>query len=643
MGGLAPALAPAQKEGTPLLQRGPSPLHPDVLGTAWEQLQALVRIPAAADLPAAWVLGAVLAGGILVGLVLGLALRRGLARVVRAGAGKAGPSRWILLLRGLAGALRRRAFSLTVPLALVAVIEIMGARSVAAGFLAETALLLLLIYRLGIGLFPVLVRPFESDGLERRLADPAIQHLWHAGRGLFALTAVVAFLGIAAETLTLPRELRGAVTLAVALAAAWVLWILRRGEGWRHLAADAEGHIPPLRAVAIGLGRLAGAAVALALPLLAAAGYQALAGFLLFNLLVSVLVLLAAGALATGLGRGVHRLGRMRPPEPLAPVVTPERLSAAFQIAAALARGVVLLAGLVGVLALWGLPVGAVWAGLEPLLFGFPVGQYELSLVALAAAIAVAVGTFYVGRRVRTSLRDRLLARLSTDPGLRNSMASLAYYAVVVLGLLIAVSVAGFDLTNLAIIAGALSVGIGFGLQNIVNNFISGLILLFERPIKVGDVVEYQKQWAEVLEIRVRSTVVRTYDRAELIVPNSELVSSTVTNWTHSDYRVRIIIPVSVAFGSDTHLVRDLLLQAVNEHPNTYADPPPYVLFREFGEGALSFEVRFYTHLENYLSIQSDIRFRIDELFREHGVTIPFPQRDVHLYGQGPGPEGAPA
>ncbi len=313
--------------------------------------------------------------------------------------------------------------------------------------------------------------------------------------------------------------------------------------------------------------------------------------------------------------------------------MTPARLSVAARLAAVLVRGLVLAGGLLAVLALWRFPLASAWAALEPLLFGFRVGRFELSLVALAAAVGVAIATFYVGRWVRTSLRDRVLARLSSDPGLRSSMASLAYYVVVVLGLLIAVSVAGFDLTNLAIIAGALSVGIGFGLQNIVNNFVSGLILLFERPIKVGDVVEYQGRWAEVLEIRVRSTVVRTYDRAELIVPNSELVSSTVTNWTHSDFRVRIILPVGVAYGSDTALVRDLLLQAVTEQPKTYAEPAPYVLFREFGDSALGFEVRFYTHLDNYLTIQSDVRFRIDELFREHGVTIPFPQRDVHLRG----------
>ena len=138
--------------------------------------------------------------------------------------------------------------------------------------------------------------------------------------------------------------------------------------------------------------------------------------------------------------------------------------------------------------------------------------------------------------------------------------------------------------------------------------------------------------WAEVEEIRVRSTIVRTYDRAELIVPNSDLVSTTVTNWTHSDYRIRIILKIGVAYGSDTAQVRDLLLQAATEHPHVEADPEPVVLFRDFGDSALLFELRCFTHLDYYLSAASDLRFRVDELFREHGITIPFPQRDVHFF-----------
>ncbi|MFB6260152.1 MAG: mechanosensitive ion channel family protein, partial [Thiohalorhabdaceae bacterium] len=130
---------------------------------------------------------------------------------------------------------------------------------------------------------------------------------------------------------------------------------------------------------------------------------------------------------------------------------------------------------------------------------------------------------------------------------------------------------------------------------------------------------------------KVRSTHIQTYDRADLIVPNSELVSSTVTNWTHRGQTARVILPVGVAYGSDTRLVRALLLQAAAEHSQVRADPEPMVLFRDFGDSALAFELRCFTDVDHYLGVPSDIRFRIDQLFREHGVTIPFPQRDVHL------------
>ncbi|MFW6191506.1 MAG: mechanosensitive ion channel family protein, partial [Thiohalospira sp.] len=269
---------------------------------------------------------------------------------------------------------------------------------------------------------------------------------------------------------------------------------------------------------------------------------------------------------------------------------------------------------------------------------GFEVGGHEISLIALIAAVVVLVLAFQVGRWSRQKLRDGLLPGFTEDAGLRNSIASLGYYAVLVLGVLLAIGVAGFDLTNLAIVAGALSVGIGFGLQNVVNNFVSGLILLFERPVRVGDVIDYQGTWATVEEIKVRSTHIRTFDQADLIVPNSELVSSTVTNWSHSGEQARVIVDVQVAYGSDTRRVHDLLHQVATEHPQVDAEPAPTVLFRDFGDSALIFQLRCFTHLDNYLGVPSDLRFRIDELFRENGITIPFPQRDVHLHSADPVP-----
>jgi len=627
-----------------VVQEGPYPWAPETLRTAWKQVVAIATIRPAWGLPTAsevyWGLGS----GLVAGLLLGWGLRRAARRW--AGAHRPSPhhSRLRFLGAGLAEAVRDRAFSLTIPATLVAILEGMQARELPFMFFLEVGLGLFAAYRFGVVLFPVLLRPFESDDFSERLAKPGVQGLWNAGRSLFAVTVILAFLFIAHRAFPLPEELQAVLILLLTLLTLPPLWGLRDRQGWRWIGGAQPGApLSPMRELALGLARLLLAVTALGLPTIALAGHHRLAGFLLLNLLTSVLLLLVVGALASGLSRTVAHFKRSPPPTSLAPFLTYSRQSNLVELLALLVRGVILFLGLLGVLALWQFPLERAWGSIRPVLFGFRIGQYEFSLVGLAAALGVFLLVFYLGRWLRSGLHYRVLPRFTPDAGLRNSIASLVFYTVLVVGALLAISVAGFDLTNLAIIAGALSVGIGFGLQNIINNFVSGLILLFERPIKVGDVVEYQKQWAEVLHIRVRSTVVRTYDWAELIVPNSELVSSTVTNWTHSDYRSRLIIHVGVAYGSDTALVRNLLKQTAEEHPQIYPDPVPLVLFRDFGDSALLFELRCFTHLDYILTAPSDLRFRIDELFREHGIAIPFPQRDVHFYGSDGPPAPTPA
>ena len=196
-------------------------------------------------------------------------------------------------------------------------------------------------------------------------------------------------------------------------------------------------------------------------------------------------------------------------------------------------------------------------------------------------------------------------------------------------------SAAGFDFSNIAIIAGALSVGIGFGLQNIVNNFVSGLILLFERPIRKGDWIQVGATEGVVKNIQIRSTVIQTFDRSDVIVPNSELISGQVTNWVLSSTTGRAIIPIGVAYGTDTEKVRDILMGIAED--NEYISksgfvPKPIVLFRAFGDSSLNFELRvFLYNIDNRLSVISDINFAIDKAFREQGIEIPFPQRDLHV------------
>jgi small-conductance mechanosensitive channel len=204
------------------------------------------------------------------------------------------------------------------------------------------------------------------------------------------------------------------------------------------------------------------------------------------------------------------------------------------------------------------------------------------------------------------------------------------------------------EFTNLAIIAGALSVGIGFGLQNIVNNFVSGLILLIERPIRTGDWIVVGSTEGYVKKISIRSTQIQTFDRADVIVPNSELISGQVTNWMLSDPWGRVRVPVGVAYGSDTTRVMQILVDAANKHPqvmNNYPGiPEPRVLFIGFGDSSLDFELRCVIRdVDRRLQTRSDLYLAIDTAFREAGIEIPFPQRDLHFRNALPAETVTPA
>ena len=219
--------------------------------------------------------------------------------------------------------------------------------------------------------------------------------------------------------------------------------------------------------------------------------------------------------------------------------------------------------------------------------------------------------------------------------GARDALVTIMGYILFIIAIMAGLSAAGFDFGNIAIIAGALSVGIGFGLQNIVNNFVSGLILLFERPIRKGDWIEVGGTEGYVKDIHIRSTIIQTFDRSDVIVPNSELISNQVTNWVLSSKSGRAIVPVGVAYGTDTGKVREILLAIAEENTQVAkvsSMPKPVVLFREFGDSSLNFELRVFLHnVDSRLGIISDLNFAIDKAFKEAGIEIPFPQRDLHV------------
>jgi len=260
------------------------------------------------------------------------------------------------------------------------------------------------------------------------------------------------------------------------------------------------------------------------------------------------------------------------------------------------------------------------------------IGKISFSLINLVYAFIALVLTHMLTKVWRYLIGEKVLVDSGLETGLQDSIITITVYTLWVFGILISLHIFGFGTTTLALAFGALGIGLGFGLQNIFNNFISGIILLFERPIQVGDDVEINGTWATVKKINVRATVVQTYDNASLIIPNSEFISAQVTNWSFKDKRLRRHIEVGVAYGSDIELVRSTLLEIAAHTKNVLKNPKPDVIFRDFGDSALLFRLRIWTDIDNMLIVETAIRFDIDRLFKERGIVIAFPQRDVHLF-----------
>jgi small-conductance mechanosensitive channel len=266
------------------------------------------------------------------------------------------------------------------------------------------------------------------------------------------------------------------------------------------------------------------------------------------------------------------------------------------------------------------------------LALGFNVGSQRISVGLVIASAAILYASFLASRILRKLLMDEVLVRRQMEKGVRHAIGRLVHYVLIFVGFLFALSTLGLDFTKLTIMLSALGVGIGFGLQGIVNNFVSGLILLFERPVRVGDYVELGGQWSEIKRIGLRATTVRTFDEAEVTIPNADLVSNQVTNWTLSSRLVRLIIPVGVAYGSDVPLVIETLMTCATANPDVVKRPAPQVLFLSFGESSLDFELRVWvSDVDQRLWVKSELHQEIDRRFREANIEIAFPQRDLHL------------
>jgi small-conductance mechanosensitive channel len=269
----------------------------------------------------------------------------------------------------------------------------------------------------------------------------------------------------------------------------------------------------------------------------------------------------------------------------------------------------------------------------------FTIGTTEITLSAIFMFLFILLVVVILSRLFARKFLERILIRLQIEEGTRYTFRRIIELTLILIGAIIAFQSIGINLSGLAVIFGLLSVGIGFGLQNITSNFVAGLILLFERPIKVGDRVTVGGVEGDVMDINIRSTTVRSLNNIAIIVPNSEFVSSQVVNWSHGDRKIRLDIEVGVSYQSDLDTVLRSLKEVALENPEILRDPEPDVHLREFGDSSWNMKLRIWIdNPKRHPVVRSEINCAIVRKFRENGVEIPFPQRDFHLRSPLPTP-----
>ena len=263
----------------------------------------------------------------------------------------------------------------------------------------------------------------------------------------------------------------------------------------------------------------------------------------------------------------------------------------------------------------------------------FRIAGNDVTLSGVAYFTLLVALLIYLSGLMRRWIAETLLVRGNIEDGVRQAVATIIRYIVVVVGLLIILQTVGIELTTLTVFAGTVGIGVGFGLQNIANNFISGLIILFERPVKIGDRIEVGAVNGKVADIGSRSTTVLTNDNVSIIIPNSKFIVENVVNWSHNDPKMRFKVPVSVAYGSDVRLVEKALIEVARANPDVLDDPAPSVRLVEFGDSGIQFALLVWSETRVHWKgrLVSQLNFSIWDKFREYHIEIPFPQRDIHI------------
>ncbi|RYH03286.1 DUF3772 domain-containing protein [Salipiger sp. IMCC34102] len=435
----------------------------------------------------------------------------------------------------------------------------------------------------------------------------------HAGIGLGVMVAIVLVVNAMLRDVGAATIAISVVSLPVLIVTCLPLW--RMGWLLRHAPVGGEAQEGPGRKRII-VGQLC-TLVAVAAPILAALGF-ADATRALFSPTVMTLAILGGFVV---MQRLVTRL--------FAPADPAEETSSLVPILV----GVMLFIALIPVTALvWGASTAdliEVWTRFRA---GFRIGEATISPTDFLTFAAVFAIGYIATRVLQRSLRTTVLPRTRLDLGGQNAVVSGLGYIGITLAALLAITLAGINLSSLAIVAGALSVGIGFGLQTIVSNFVSGIILLIERPIGEGDMIEVNGQVGYVRDISVRATRIETFDRTDVIIPNADLVSGQVTNWTRGNLVGRLILPVSVAYGSDVAAVKEILLEVADDNPMVIADPAPQALFMAFGASSLDFELRVILRDVNWKVIVIDeMNSLIERRLDAAGIEVPFPQTDIWI------------